>query len=179
VHWTARTLPSVIVLTTAGEDIADPRFRIAFPSLSSVRTIGMPEHILQLGPSAFRVHLGNRHGNPPAVLLPLDKLFDIRAAAALRLWRTLAKRSPGPNPAALSPQRRKRLVLALRALDGRQQRFSYHAIADTLLHLQPMPDAEWQTHELRSYTIRLCETGEQLMNGGYRNLLLYPYRRLP
>ena len=76
-RWTVRALPSVIVLTTAGEDIADPRFRIAFPSLSSVRTIDGPEHILQLGPSGFRVHIGSRRANMPAVLLPLDKLFDV------------------------------------------------------------------------------------------------------
>ena len=55
-----------------------------------------------------------------AAVLPLDALFPIRAAAALRVWRALQGRPPGPDPQALPPTRRTRLVLALRALDARQ-----------------------------------------------------------
>ena len=58
-------------------------------------------------------------GNTTAVLLPFDGLFEVRVAAALRLWRAVNGRRPGPNPAALSEARRNRLILALRALDGR------------------------------------------------------------
>lgn len=178
-RWTARALPSAIVLTTAGEDIADPRFRVAFPSLSGVRKADGPEQVLLRGPSAFHLHIRSCGASPPAVLLPFDKLFEVRAAAALRLWRGLAKHNPGPNPAALSPQRRKRLVLALRALDARLQSASYREIATVLFDLPDMPDAVWQSHELRGQIIRLAKLGTDLMRYGYRNLLLYPYRRRP
>jgi hypothetical protein len=145
--------------------------------LSGVRTADGPEHVLLRGPSAFHLHMSSSGANPPAVLLPLDKLFEVRAAAALRLWRALAKRNPGPNPAALSPQRRKRLVLALRTLDARLQDASYHEIGTVLFDLPDMPDAVWQSHDLRGQVIRLAKLGTDLMQGGYRNLLLYPYRR--
>ena len=68
-----------------------------------------------------------------AVLLPLDQLFDIRVAAALRLWRGLTGRTPGPNLGILTPERRGRLILALRALDGRLERATYPEIAAVLL----------------------------------------------
>jgi len=42
-----------------------------------------------------------------------------------------------------------------------------------------MADAVWQSHELRGQVIRLAKLGTDLMQGGYRNLLLYPYRRRP
>jgi len=169
----------VIVLTTAGDDISDPRFHVAFPSLNNVRTADGPEQVLQRGPSAFHLHVNSSGASLPAVLLPFDKLFEVRAAAALRLWRGLAKRNPDPNPAALSPQRRKRLVLALRALDARLQNASYREIAAVLFDLPDMSDAVWQSHELRGQVIRLAKLGTDLMQGGYRNLLLYPYRRRP
>ena len=178
-RWTARALPSVVVLATAADDISDPRFRIAFPSLNNVRTGDGPEQVLLRGSSAFHLHLNSGGAHPPAVLLPFDKLFEVRAAAALRLWRGLAKRNPGPNPAALSPQRRKRLVLALRTLDARLQTASYREIAAALFDLPDMADAVWQSHELRGQVIRLAKLGTDLMQGGYRNLLLYPYRRRP
>jgi hypothetical protein len=140
------------------------------------RTGSEPDAILRLGSSAFRVHM---HGaaDPPAVLLPFDKLFDIRAAAALRLWRAIARRNPGRNPAALSPQRRKRLIEALRALDGRLAGASYRELATVLLNIEDMAEAAWQTDERRGQIIRLAQLGTSLMRGGYRDLLLFPYRR--
>ena len=68
----------------------------------------------------------------PAVLLPLDQFFEIRAIAAIRLWRGLTGRNPGPNPGALPKARRDRLILALRALDGRHEDATYREIAGVL-----------------------------------------------
>ena len=68
----------------------------------------------------------------PCVVLPLDELFEVRATAAIRLWRGLSGRSLGQNPAELPPARRERLVLALRALDGRLEKASYRDIAEAL-----------------------------------------------
>ena len=117
--------------------------------------------------------------DPPAVLLPLDALFEIRIAAALRLWRKLLNRNPGPNTATFSKHRCNRLILALRALDARLEAATYREIANALFDLGAMSARSWKTHDLRDQAIRLARLGNRLMLGGYRDLLLHPYRRRP
>jgi len=112
------------------------------------------------------------------VILPLDAFFSLRLASAQRLWRVLSGHPPGPDPQRLTPQRRARLVLALRALDGRLADASYREIAEGLFGpLQLRRDADWASHDVRDRTIRLARLGADLMRGGYRRLLLYPHRR--
>jgi hypothetical protein len=106
-----------------------------------------------------------------AAELPLDDDFEIRAHAARRLWRGLNGRPAGPGLHELSPQRRQRLALALRALDGRIEGNSYRAIAEGLFGARHMPERAWKTHDLRNRTIRLVQTGSAMMRGGYRALL--------
>ena len=85
-------------------------------------------------------------------------------------------RSPGRDPAALPASRRERLVLALRALDGRLEKASYRDIAEALFGAGRMPERGWKTYDLRDRTVRLARLGHAMMHGGYRRLLLYPYR---
>jgi hypothetical protein len=125
----------------------------------------------------FRVHVYEAGIQAPAVLLPLDQFFEIRATAAIRLWRGLTGHNPGPNPAALSKARRDRLVLALRALDGWQERASYREIAGVLFSFNKVSERGWKSHDLRDRTIRLVRFGREMMQGGYRRLLFHPYRR--
>ncbi|MGY3621553.1 DUF2285 domain-containing protein [Bradyrhizobium sp. USDA 10063] len=106
-----------------------------------------------------------------AAELPLDADFAIRAHASHRLWRAINGRSPGPAFHQLSAQRRQRLALALRALDGHMDGASYRVIAEVLFGRTRIPDRAWKTHELRSRTIRLVQAGLALMRGGYRALL--------
>ena len=114
---------------------------------------------------------------PVAVVIPLDRLFDIRLAAALQLWRQVVDPKARPNnPARLSKPRTARLILALRALDGRRERSSYRDIASVLFAAHGISAAAWKTHDLRDRTIRLVRSGVQLTEGGYRQLLLHPYR---
>jgi hypothetical protein len=67
----------------------------------------------------------------------------------------LTGRNPGPNPGALSEGCRDRLVLALRALDGWQERASYREIAAVLFSFDNVPERGWKSHDLRDRTIRL------------------------
>ena len=67
-------------------------------------------------------------------------------------------------------------MLALRALDGRLDKASYRDIAEALFGRSRMPDRGWKTHDIRDRTVRLARLGFSLMQGGYRRLLLYPYR---
>ncbi len=176
VQWTPRALPRVIVLTTAPEHLADPQFRLVTAPLKDALAGGEGERWLRLGGSVHRVHIDNAGTGSPAVLVPFDHLFDIRITAAIRLWRALSDRKPGRDPGALSAHRRKRLVLALRALDARLEDATYRDIAVALFGRDRLPRCGWKTHDLRDRTIRLTRLGFHLMKGGYRDLLLHPYR---
>jgi len=110
-------------------------------------------------------------GDSYAADLPFDGDFEVRAHAARRLWRTLNGRAAGPTFYELSPQRRQRLALALRALDARAEGNTYRTIAEVLFGAKRIPERAWKTHDLRNRTIRLVQTGLALMRGGYRALL--------
>jgi hypothetical protein len=177
VLWAAHALPSVIALTGLPAELAGPSLQLSsIPLGSSVATDG-PEHLVAHSSTLFRVHVGEGGIEPTAVLLPLDQFFESRAIAAIRLWRGLAGRNPGPNPAALPKTRRDRLVLALRALDGRLEDATYREIASVLFGEAGLSDCGWKSHDLRDRTIRLVRFGLGLMRSGYLRLLLYPYRR--
>jgi hypothetical protein len=109
---------------------------------------------------------------PAAVVIPLDMDFATRADAALRLWRLLAGRRHRRPQDRLTPQRRRRLGLALRALDARLAGEPYRVIAAGLFGDARLPAGPgWKTHDLRDRTIRLVHAGMELMQGGYLDLL--------
>jgi hypothetical protein len=112
-----------------------------------------------------------------AVELPLDRDFEFRADAGRRLWRALNGRPPGEPLHALSPHRRRRLTLALRALDARMDGSTYREIAEVLFGARRISERDWRTHDLRNRTIRLVQSGFALMRGGYRALLRPPSQR--
>jgi hypothetical protein len=128
--------------------------------------------------SLLQVHaLGDLDGKSICAVLPLDALFDVRIGAARRLWLALNNRNPDADPATLSQARRNHLVDALRALDARLESATYREIAAVLFGAAKLPERGWKTHDLRDRTIRLCRFGTNLMQGGYRQLLLYPFRQ--
>ncbi len=167
----------MIALTSLKADLADPKFQLPPLSLDPALAAEGADRFVERGGAVLRVHVDEAGAEPPAVLLPLDQLFEIRAAAAIRLWRGLTGRKPGPDPAMLSKARRDRLVLGLRALDGRLEDASYREIAGVLFSVGDVSKRGWKSHDLRARTIRLVRFGFDMMQGGYRLLLLYPYRR--
>jgi hypothetical protein len=177
VLWAPHALPSVIALTRLPSDLADRRFCLPPLAIDPALAGDGAEHLVERRGATLRVHVDEAGADSYAVLLPLDHLFEIRAAAAIRLWRGLTGRNPGPNPAALSRARKDRLILALRALDGRVENASYREIADALFTIGDVSGHSWKSHDLRDRTIRLVRFGVDMMQGGYRRLLLYPYRR--
>lgn len=106
-----------------------------------------------------------------AAELPLDSDFEARAHAATRLWRAMNGRAPGPAFHRLSKQRRERLCAALRAVAAYFAGATYRSIAEALFGEKHIPDRAWKTHDLRSRTIRLVQSGLALVRGGYRKLL--------
>ena len=167
----------MIPIARLSPDLADPNLKPDAWSLDPAVGEDGAERLIECRGSLFRLHLIEAPGEQtPCVVLPLDRLFEIRAAAALRLWRGMTGRSPGRDPAALPASRRDRLVLALRALDGRLDEASYRDIAEALFGAGRMPERGWKTYDLRDRTVRLARLGHAMMQGGYRRLLLYPFR---
>ena len=176
VLWTAEVLPSVVALTRLPPGLGHPAFKPKPLLLDPVLAAEGEDYLIARLGAEMRVHLDEGGAGPSAVLLPFDGLFELRVAAALRLWRALNGRRPGPNPAALSEPRRNRLILALRALDGRLDCATHRMIAAALFGAGAIPERDWISHELRDRTARLVRLGIAMMNGGYRRLLLHPYR---
>jgi hypothetical protein len=112
---------------------------------------------------------------PAAVVIPIDADFTTRVGASLRLRNLMTGRLHTRPPERLTMQRRQRLALTLRALDGRLAYASYRVIAQSLFGPARLPaGAAWKTHDLRDRTIRLARSGLKLMHGGYRDLLRLP-----
>jgi hypothetical protein len=109
-----------------------------------------------------------------AVEIPLDRDFEFRADAGRRLWRALHGKPLGAPLHALSAHRRRRLALALRALDARSDGRTYREIAEVLFGGTRVFERQWRTHDLRNRTIRLVRRGAALVHGGYRALLRPP-----
>ncbi len=110
---------------------------------------------------------------PMAALIPLDPGAPRRADATLQFWRFMTDGGPRPPlaPLAVPPQRVRRLVAILRALDGRLSGASYRAIAGALFGSDRVASEPWKTAPLRDTVIRLARTGFALMRNDYRKLL--------
>lgn len=180
--WAPEVLPTVIPVRPTPPFGADTSVSLNLDELTAGELLQAPDGwhaVLHLRGVEHRVWLKE----PPVIAeaysveLPLDRDFEFRAHAARRLWRTLNDRPPGPPLHVFSVQRRRRLTLALRALDARMDGSTYREIAEVLFGARRIPERAWKTHDLRNRTIRLVQTGVALMRGGYRALLRPPARK--
>ena len=121
---------------------------------------------------------GANASTPAAVVIPFDANFSRRTEVALRVWRLATGQPKRKAPGTIAPQRRRRLALSLRALDGHLDVASYRDIARALFGAARVPAGRtWKTHDIRDRTIRLVRAGLHLMQRGYLDLLGYPHRR--
>lgn len=178
VLWTVTSLPTVTVVAATPDTIRRADTNCATFDRDSITAHDDGEHLIRVGSDVFHVHvLGEVAASEISAVLPMDDLFDVRVAAARRLWLALNARKIPPNPAQLTKQQRERYVLALRALDGKLADASYREIAGVLFGAKRIEDRGWKTHDLRDRTIGLWKLGRDMMEGGYRQLLVYPYRK--
>ncbi len=182
IFWAPEVLPTVLSVGSVRSSAAALRYDFDLSRLSATdlrRAADGWHAVLRLGGATHRLWLREfpSAGSAIAVELPLDSDFDIRSQTARRLWSTLNRRPAGLAFHELSLQRRHRLALTLRALDGRIEGNSYRAIAEGLFGPRRIPDRAWKTHDLRNRTIRLVQSGLALMRGGYRELLRQVRRR--
>jgi hypothetical protein len=180
IFWAPEVLPTIIPIVRSAAASSGNVVSLAELSAGEIRQASDGWHVL-LRIRGIEHRLWLRE--PPvadsayAAELPFDEDFEIRARAARRLWRVLNGRAAGPAFHELSPQRRQRLALALRALDARVEGNSYRTIAEGLFGVTRIPERAWKTHDLRNRTIRLVQSGFALMRGGYRALLGQARRR--
>jgi hypothetical protein len=182
VFWAPEVLPTVIPIRPAVPFSADTHVSLKLGELTAGELRQASDGwyaVLNLRGVEHRVWLKETPviTEAYAIELPLDRDFEFRAHAARRLWRTLKNRPPGPPLHVFSAQRRRRLALALRALDARMDGSTYREIAEVLFGARQIPERAWKTHDLRNRTIRLVQTGFALMRGGYRALLRPPPRK--
>ena len=182
VFWAPEALPTVIPVRPALRSGADTHVSLKLGQLTAGELRQAPDGwyaVLYLRGVEHRLWLKETPviAEAYAVELQLDRDFEFRAHAARRLWRTLNVRPPGPPLHVFSAQRRRRLALALRALDARMDGSTYREIAEVLFGARQIPERAWKTHDLRNRTIRLVQTGFALMRGGYRALLRPPPRK--
>lgn len=112
-----------------------------------------------------------------AVVLPLDQLFDHRAGAAIRLWRSLRGLKSGPDPMPLTRYARRQLILVLRALDAAQDGAYERDIAGALFNRSMPSRRAWLVSDHYARLRRLLIKGRALIAGGYRQILCPPPRR--
>jgi hypothetical protein len=180
IFWAPEVLPTIIPIARSASDsphkvlsvtdISGADIRQSFDGWHVLLRIQNVEHRLWLTEPPAADHAYAAH-------LMFDEDFEIRAHAARRFWRALDSRPAGPAFHELSLQRRQRLALTLRALDGRIEGNSYRVIAEGLFGAKRIPERAWKTHDLRNRTIRLVQTGFALMRGRYRELLRQARRR--
>lgn len=177
IFWAPEAVPTIVPVRPALL-VEETRSRVSL-ELSS-----LSESQLRQGPDGWHAVLylrGVEHriwfkegpilASAYTVELPLDRDFDFRAAAGVRLWRGLNGRPQGAPPQAISAHRRRRIALALRASDAWNDGASYWEIVEALMPAHGIPRRDWGTSEIRDQIKRLVRTGFGLVQSGYRALL--------
>ncbi|MCA1378842.1 DUF2285 domain-containing protein [Bradyrhizobium sp. IC4061] len=167
---------STVLPVRAANSVAPKSYQLDFGNLpgSDLRRAPDGWHaIVPLGGAKHRLWLRRlpASGSAVALDLPLDADLELRLQAARQFWLALEDRPLGTPPLALPALKRRRLILALRALDGWQEGNSYRQIAQGLFGSHRIGERGWKTDDLRSRTIRLVKLGRRLMRLRCRALL--------
>jgi hypothetical protein len=103
--WTAESLPSVIALTKLPPELGNSKFKPKPLSLDPILAAEGDDYVIERLGARMRVHLDSRGTDPPAVLLPLDRLlksewqlpsgYGERSTAAILA--RIQRRSPRPG----------------------------------------------------------------------------------
>lgn len=173
VFWLPTATPFTVILSPAPPDLDLPSPTPVL-NLDQLRSFAPYAAIGPAGREQQIFVLGDVGLETMAAMVLLDGDLPHRLDAIMRLWRRLTAGSAEP-PGVLTPQRRRRLVETLRALDGHLDGATTREIAAGLFGEERLPTgAEWKAHDLRSRAKRLIGAGRTLMNGGYRALLRPP-----
>jgi hypothetical protein len=175
VFWAPEVLSTVLPVRAAN-GMAPKSYQLDVANLPGSELRRAPDGwhaIVPLGGTKHRLLLSElpASGSAVGLDLPLDASFELRARAARRLWLALERRPLGTSLLALPASKQRRLILALRALDGWQEGNSYRQIAQGLFGKHRIAEQGSKPDDLRSRTIRLVELGRRLMRSRCRALL--------
>jgi hypothetical protein len=186
VLWEPHLLPTVVLIGPAPPDFAGAR---AVPPESLPDTIARSEdgagQSMLLddahGPHRLRI-AGDASATGWAFVIPDDAGREMRLHALHRLLLKLASLPTGilsPEP-ALSPYRRYRLALAIRALDGEAEGASRREIGIVLFspEARDIASHDWKSSGLRKKVARLMRLGHAMRDGDYRHLLTRAFDRI-
>lgn len=177
VLWTPSANPAVVTLVAAPHFLSTTR-PPPLEGSSAYRESPEGRHALHDGPAAtqFILRPGAKPGGVVAALIPLDADALGRIEALTRFWRSW-QRQTIPADTRITPQRRARLRLMLRAADGRRSAASYREIARSIYGEPRVASEHWKTSALRDTVIGLVKGGSFMIAGGYLQLLRH--RRRP
>ncbi len=168
--WLPQVDPGLALLTRLPAALfAGPDLAAVDPTLVASATEGDYLDLLALLPSNGALLLPGEPEGAVAFVLPFNDLFEERIETARRLHRLLVRHRVPPG--SLTSYRRRRLKLALRALDGSLAGADYRAIAEALFGERVPKGAEFRDASLRAQAIRLVRYGVRIMRGGYLDLL--------
>ena len=126
------------------------------------------------GPNAAPIFVALSQGAtlemPLAAVIPIDDDTPDRLHALDRFWRAVNGKRPISDNRVTAQQRR-RMRHMLQASDGHLSGFSYREIANAIFGNVRVASDPWKTSALRDTTIRLVRDGQEMIAGGYRNLL--------
>lgn len=170
-QWSPETDPGVVVLSPLPSPLLSQSLEQSLDT-GSQQTPDEDRHLLRNTPPHQIVILDDPPpGMPLGAFVSLDNKLPQRLASVLALWRSM-NGDARELPLEITPQRRQRLILGLRALDGASAGHSQREIARGLFGASRVPAGPaWKSHHLRSRVIRLLTDARALRDGGYRNLL--------
>jgi hypothetical protein len=177
VCWRHENCPSVIVLSNIVPGTSSPSFRISdAPGLSAERRtedgahiiIREQDHCFQL----FLVASADAEEGLQANI-PLDDIADIRCAAVKSFWRFFTGQQAIHN--ARRSAARQKYSIALQVLDGCLAGATYREMTEVLFGAARLEEERWKTSTIRASTIRQAKLAQELMDGGYKQLLRSNY----
>ena len=184
--WEPHLLPSVVLIGPAPPGFAGvlgpragnlPDIRARFEGLTGESVM------LDDSDGAHRLRIaGDTDATGWAFVIPYDAMLELRLHALRRLVLKLAGLPTGipPPPPVLTPYRRYRLALALRALDGEAEGASRREIGTVLFieEARTITAHDWKSSGLRKKVARLIRLGHIMRDGGYRHLLTPDFARI-
>ncbi len=175
IFWLPEVLPTVLQVQPARPELAIDPLDLG-PMLTDpgteIHQFGSREDVVITRPDGVhRLWLDHYDAEAMAIVIPIDRLFEHRAAAALYFWRALKGLRPGAEPMPLSAFARGQLILVLRLLDAEHDGASEREMAQVVLNAKAENRRAWITSEDRSRLKRLLARGHKLLAGGYFRLL--------
>lgn len=177
--WRPEVAPGTLILIPAPVDF-DVRLSIdsATVGVTSVERVDQDGRELSFADETGEVHVRIENGDAsrrPAILLPLDDMFELRLEVALQFVHRLRGESAEllPRILRLTQLQRSRLIQLLHAFDVHDTGGGPREVAAKVLSSEHalLPSVEWKDSHARRKANRLIHDSIALVERGYLKLL--------